>query len=128
VVAGTRVLCDFGRRQAIGVVLSVIEREVPAHITKLRPIAGVLDDEPVLPEEVVRFLTELASYYFAPIGEVLRLALPAIERGKARALAAEGALPSALSRTKQVGGRTVQVVRPTSAIEAPGSLRGQAAA
>lgn len=125
---GVRVLCDFGRRQAIGVVLSAGEREVPAHITKLRPIAGVLDDEPVLPEELVRFLGELSAYYFAPIGEVLRLALPALERGKARALEAEGALPSALARTKQVGGRVVQVVRPTAAVEAAGSLRGQAAA
>jgi primosomal protein N' (replication factor Y) len=128
VVAGARVLCNFGARQAIGVVLSVDEREVPAHIKKLRPIAGVLDDEPALPAELVRFLAELSSYYFAPIGEVLRLALPALERRKARALAAEGALPSALARTKQVGGRVVQVVRPTAAIEAAGSLRGQAAA
>jgi len=74
----------------------------------------------------LRFLGELAAYYFAPIGEVLRLSLPAIERGKARALEAEGALPSALARTKQVGGRVVQVVRPTSAVETAGSLRGQA--
>ena len=61
VTAGTRVLCNFGRRQAIGVVLSAVEREVPAHITNLRPIAGVLDDEPVLPGELVRFLSELSS-------------------------------------------------------------------
>ena len=127
-VPGARVLCSFGRRQAIGVVLSVSEREVPAHIKRLLPIVSVLDDEPVLPAEVVRFLGELASYYFAPIGEVLRLALPAIEREKARALEAEGASPSALARTKQVGGRMVQVVRPTSSLETPGSLRGQGAA
>jgi primosomal protein N' (replication factor Y) len=128
VLPGARVLCNFGRRQAIGVVLSVAEREVPAHVKRLRPIASVLDDAPALPEEVVKFLTELAAYYFAPIGEVLRLALPALERGKVRALEAEGALPSALSRTKQVGGRVVQVVRPTAAIEPAGSVRGQAAA
>lgn len=126
-VPGARVLCGFGRRQTIGVVLSAGEREVPAHIKKLVPIASVLDDEPVLPAELVRFLGELSQYYFAPIGEVLRLALPALERGKVRALEAEGAR-AALSRTKQVGGRVVQVVRPTSAVETPGTLRGQAAA
>jgi primosomal protein N' (replication factor Y) len=127
-VTGARVLCHFGRRQAIGVVLSAGEREVPPHLKRVVPISQVLDDEPVLPAELVRFLTELSAYYFAPIGEVLRLSLPAIERGKARALAAEGALPSALARTKQVGARMVQVVRATDALEAPGSLRGQAAA
>ncbi len=127
-VPGARVLCSFGRRQAIGVVLSVSEREVPPHIKRLVAITEVLDDEPVLPAELVRFLIELSAYYFAPIGEVLRLSLPAIEREKARALEAGGAAPSALARTKQVGGRVVQMVRPTSAIEAAGSLRGQAAA
>ncbi len=127
-VPGARVLCSFGRRQAIGVVLSVGEREVPAHIKRLVAITSVLDDEPVLPAELVRFLIELSAYYFAPIGEVLRLSLPAIEREKARALEAGGAAPSALARTKQVGGRVVQMVRPTSAVEAAGSLRGQAAA
>lgn len=127
-VPGARVLCSFGRRQAIGVVLSVGEREVPAHIKRLVAITSVLDDEPVLPAELVRFLSELSAYYFAPIGEVLRLSLPAIEREKARAIEAGGAGASALARTKQVGGRVVQMVRPTSAVEAAGSLRGQAAA
>ncbi|MFO0587910.1 MAG: primosomal protein N' [Polyangiaceae bacterium] len=127
-VPGARVLVSFARRQTIGVVLSAGEREVPAHLTKVAPIQGVLDDEPVLPAELVRFLIELSAYYFAPIGEVLRLALPAIEREKARALSASGADVSALSRAKQVGGRVVQMVRPTPAIEAAGSLRGQAAA
>ncbi|MEZ4301248.1 MAG: primosomal protein N' [Polyangiaceae bacterium] len=126
VVPGARVLCGFGKRQTIGVVLSAAEREVPSHIKKLRPIAGVVDDEPVLPPELVRFLTELSAYYFAPIGEVLRLALPAIERGKARALSEKG-LGSALSRTRQVGGRMVQILRPTAQIEPAGTLRGQAA-
>ena len=127
-VPGARVLVSFARRQTIGVVLSAGEREMPAHLTKVAPIQGVLDDEPVLPAELVRFLIELSAYYFAPIGEVLRLSLPAIEREKARALSASGADVSALARAKQVGGRVVQMVRPTAAVEAAGSLRGQAAA
>ena len=43
-VPGARVLCNFGRRQAIGVVLSAGERDVPTHIKKLVPIASVLDE------------------------------------------------------------------------------------
>ena len=35
---------------------------------------------------------DLGQYYFAPIGEVLRLALPAMEREQVRALAAQGEL------------------------------------
>src|SRR5262249_13621750 len=67
-----------------------------------------------------------ASYYLAPIGEVLRLALPALERDTVRALAGRAEL-AGLDAKRQVGGRKILVARPTAAVEAPGSLRGQAA-
>src|SRR5450755_2694633 len=68
---GARVLCPFGPRRVVGVVLEVSEREPPPGIT-LKPIAAIIDPEPVLPAELLAFLRELAAYYFAPIGEVLR--------------------------------------------------------
>jgi len=137
---GARVLCEFGRRRLIGVVLSVAERPLDPGArdasgerpVKIKPIAAVVDPEPVLPAELLAFLQELAAYYFAPIGEVLRLALPALERDQARALTAEaqGSFggPLDLARQRQVGGRKVLFARPTDAIEPPGALRGQAAA
>ena len=122
---GARVVCGFGSRRLVGVVLSVAERPLPGGSVKVKPIAAVIDPEPVLPEELLSFLVQLALYYFAPIGEVLRLALPAMERDQVRALAKQGDLGGDV---KQVGGRKVAFARPTDALEAAGSLRGQAAA
>jgi len=83
VAAGARVLCEFGRRKLLGVVLELSD-EPPAGLdpAKVKPLLGLLDDEPALPAELLRFLRELAEYYLAPIGEVLRLALPSVERSQ----------------------------------------------
>ncbi len=123
---GARVVCEFGRRHVVGVVLAVGEREPPegAHI---KPIHAIIDAEPILPRELLLFLQELSSYYFAPIGEVLRIALPALEREQVKAMSAQGELP-AMRRVRQVGGKKILYARPTDALEAPGTLRGQAAA
>src|SRR5204863_4576812 len=75
----------------------------------------------------LKFVSELASYYLAPIGEVLRLALPALERERLRDLEAQGELVTH-DGGREVGGRRVAFARPTDAIEPAGSLRGQAAA
>lgn len=154
VLPGARVLCEFGRRKLVGVVLAVAERASPpprrpasaardataviaepmlpsleglaeAPRSGLKKIAALVDAEPVLPEELLGFLRQLADYYFAPIGEVLRLALPALERDQVRALSVSGEAPEAL---RQVGGRKVAFTRPTDLIEPAGSLRGQASA
>jgi primosomal protein N' (replication factor Y) len=124
---GARVVCEFGRRKLVGVVLGVGEREAPVGM-KTKPVGALVDAEPVLPAELLAFLQELASYYLAPIGEVLRLALPALERETARVAAAQAALDLGRLEGKKVGGRRVLYARSTDAVEAPGSLRGQAAA
>lgn len=114
---GARVLCEFGRRDVLGVVLEVADREPDIDRDKLKPIRAVVDPEPVLPEELLAFLQELARYYVAPIGEVIQLALPAVERSAARALGAAAA-------KARVVGRVEQVVRRTGAPVEP--LRGKA--
>ena len=124
--AGSRVACEFGRRRVLGVVLDVREREPPPGLAVIKPIAALVDAEPALPPELLAFLRELSHYYFAPIGEVLRLALPAMERDQARALTAQGDLGLG-EPTKQVGARKIAYARPTDAIEEPGTLRGQSA-
>jgi primosomal protein N' (replication factor Y) len=123
---GARVVCAVGPRRLVGVVLEVGERAPPPGIN-LKPIGALVDADPVIPVELLSFLRELGAYYFAPIGEVLRLALPALEREQVRALAAQGELLAA-GASKQVGGKRIAYARPTDAVEAPGTLRGQAAA
>jgi len=139
---GARVLCEFGRRKLVGVVLGVADRPftpppsaalslqptllgISPEEPQYKPIVAVVDAEPVLPGELLGFLQRLSDYYLAPIGEVLRLSLPVLERDQVRALKEKGDIEEP---TRQVGGRKVAFVRPTDAIEPPGSLRGQAAA
>ena len=83
-VAGARVICSFAGRRLVGVVLAVREGEPPKGA---KPIARVVDEPPAVPEDSLAFLRDLAAYYFAPIGEVMRLALPPVERETARELA-----------------------------------------
>src|SRR5262249_28539535 len=70
------------------------------------------------------FLRDLSSYYFAPIGEVMRLALPPVDRETARAVAE----PSLFESPGGVADRRVQWVEATAKVEETGALRGQAAA
>ncbi len=100
---GVRVLCELGKRRVLGVVLRVGERPIPAGLKEVKPIAAVVDAEPVLPAELLAFLLALGDYYFAPIGEVLRLALPALLREQVRTLAAQGELDLG-TKARAVGG------------------------
>jgi len=116
---GARVLCELGRRKVLGVVLDVGDREPDIPVEKLKPVRAVVDAEPVLPEELLGFLQEIARYYVAPVGEVMELALPAVERSAALAIEAP-------ESTRAVG-RLVQIARAVDGAPAP-SLRGKAPA
>jgi len=128
VVPGVRVLCTLGTRKIAAIVLDVRDREPPTEFT-LKPIVALVEAEPVLPAELLAFLRELADYYYAPIGEVLRLALPAVERGEIQRLRKQGQLE--LGTAPGGAKRAVQpeelVAEATSQSSEPGKLRGQAA-
>ncbi len=113
---GARVLCEFGRRRVLGIVLDVSDREPDVPLDKLKAIAAVVDSNPVLPLELLEFLQELARYYVAPIGEVVQLAVPAVERSQAKLLGSAGGA--------RVVGRLVQTARAVGPL--PDGLRGQA--
>ena len=74
---GMRVVCPLGSRRVIAVVLATRKAPRPEG---LRAIASIVDESPALPEELLDFLLELGRYYLAPIGDVIRLALPPLER------------------------------------------------
>jgi len=123
VAPGVRVVCPFAGRRLIGVVLGVSDSQT-SDPSKTKPLSSVLDDEPALPSDLLAFLRDLAAYYFAPIGEVVRLALPPLERSAAR----EAMAPTLFDPPRGVGARRVQWARPTDRVEPSGPLRGQAAA
>jgi primosomal protein N' (replication factor Y) len=91
-VPGARVLVPFGSRRLVGVVVAVLATP-PAGLENLKEVAAVVDRTPVLPAELLAFLREVASYYLSPLGEVLALALPAIERKTISRLRAQGVAP-----------------------------------
>ncbi len=71
---GQRVQVPLGTRKAKGIVLRA-GSTLPPGVTA-RPIARVLDDEPVLSSELLELGQWIADYYVAPIGEVYRAMLP----------------------------------------------------
>ncbi|MBC8391354.1 MAG: primosomal protein N' [Deltaproteobacteria bacterium] len=70
---GKRVLAPFGERRVTGYVLDTCE---PHDSKEIRHIYDVLDEEPLFPLSMIPFFNWIADYYFHPIGEVIKSALP----------------------------------------------------
>ncbi|MDX1998492.1 MAG: primosomal protein N' [Thermoanaerobaculia bacterium] len=71
---GQRVRVPVGKRRHVGVVVGFSD-DPPAGITT-KPIETVLDPEPVLPAELLELAGFVATYYRAPLGEVVRGLVP----------------------------------------------------
>jgi len=82
---GCRVRVPFGRKERIGIVLTHPDSTTLSP-DKLRPVLHLLDERPVIAEELLRTLLWASEYYHHPIGEVLKHALPTLLR-KGRSLA-----------------------------------------
>ena len=76
---GVRVLAPFGRSERVGVVLGTTDAP-DVHAGRLKPIARVIDLEPVLDEDSLTLLERAAAYYQHPIGDVIATALPTLLR------------------------------------------------
>jgi primosomal protein N' (replication factor Y) len=79
VAVGARVWAPFGGRQLEGVVVAV---DPPDAVDDPKPLSRVVD-APLVGGDLVALAAWVAEYYCAPVGEVMRLMLPA--GGKARA-------------------------------------------
>jgi len=72
---GVRVQVPFGRRKIVtGFVVGLPEK---SDFDKLKDITEIEDPEPVFGAHQLEFYRFIAGYYFAPLGEVIRTALPA---------------------------------------------------
>lgn len=73
---GCRVLVPFGRgnRKRQGIIL---ERNVTTDFEKLKPIASVFDDEPVLSDEMLKLVGWIREHTFCTYYDAVRLMLPA---------------------------------------------------
>ena len=81
-VKGIRVLLDFNNRDIIGYVVKVeetnksVEEYEEEKGFSISEIKDVIDDEPLLNEELLSLLDEVSSYYIAPKISVLQSMLP----------------------------------------------------
>jgi primosomal protein N' (replication factor Y) len=71
---GARVIAPFRNEKLIGVVTG-LDAKAPLDV-EVRFLEAVLDEEPLLSEELLQLAEWMAGYYLAPLGEVLRGMLP----------------------------------------------------
>lgn len=72
---GARVQVPFGRSQRIGVVLAKNDPD-KEYSHSIKPVLAVIDDESLIPADLLTLSQRIANYYHHPIGEVLATALP----------------------------------------------------
>ncbi|HEY6475309.1 MAG TPA: DEAD/DEAH box helicase, partial [Polyangia bacterium] len=78
---GTQVVVPFGSRTVTGF---VVGRGAPIGGVEAKEIEGVVGGEPAFDEAMIAFGRWTADYYQAPLGEVLRAALPQGEQATAK--------------------------------------------
>src|SRR4051812_988093 len=79
VSVGSRVIVPVRGRHELGF---VVGRDVAANGVKAKPISDAPDEAPVLDASLLKLCQWIADYYAAPIGVVLRTALPAALTGR----------------------------------------------
>jgi primosomal protein N' (replication factor Y) len=72
---GARVMVPFGGQRLVGVVVKVHD-VVPADDVEVKRVQQVMDEEALLPTELMELGKWVAAYYCAPLGEVLRGMMP----------------------------------------------------
>jgi primosomal protein N' (replication factor Y) (superfamily II helicase) len=72
---GARALVPFGKSERIGWIERVLS--APAAGRELREVNGILDVRPSVLPSILELARWISDYYIAPLGQVLRTALPA---------------------------------------------------
>lgn len=72
---GMRVLVPFGGKKIYtGIVFELHDNAPESFVAK--EVISMLDDQPILPEEQLRFWNWLSDYYLCGLGEIYRFAFP----------------------------------------------------
>ena len=110
---GARVEVPLGTKATTGFVVALTDK--PPEAGKLRPIRAVLDeDEPAIIPEIIELCRWAADYYIAPLGEMLRVTLPANMAARGRreaALVADEALIEEARAAKQILDSDLELLR-----------------
>lgn len=101
---GVRVLVPLGSRRAVGIVIDL--PDTSPH-PKLKPIAAVLDPQPLLDGTLMRLCQWLAEYYLCSFGEAVSTALPGSMRiSLERVVRLESTAPSSVGADAKPAGAT----------------------
>jgi len=121
---GKRVLVPFGRRKLTGYLLA--EADTPAE-GELKEVLQVLDEEPLFTPAELEFYRWIASYYLHPLGEVIKMALPAGINLVSRYRCEKGEDGTPVLREVLSGGKSVKMERYYAAVpETAARPRGKA--
>ncbi|HKV40273.1 MAG TPA: primosomal protein N' [Blastocatellia bacterium] len=74
---GCRVMVPFGKKLHTGFIVALHENldgEVP--FDSIKDVEELIDESPLIPEDILELTRWIADYYYAPWGECLRAALP----------------------------------------------------
>lgn len=74
-VVGGRVWVPFRNKKIVGIVMQVTD-SADYELTKIKPIAEVIDNEPLFTSTQLELFNWAAQYYHEPIGDVMLAALP----------------------------------------------------
>jgi len=75
-LTGCRVLVPFGRKNQL-LAAVVVEETAANEKIKPKPITEIIDTVPAFSKNMVKFISWISDYYFAPIGETFKVAIPA---------------------------------------------------
>jgi primosomal protein N' (replication factor Y) (superfamily II helicase) len=92
-VTGVRVLVPFGRRKLTGYLLGPATESG----AEVKEVIALLDSEPLFTPRELEFFRWAAGYYFHPLGEVIKSALPAginIASSRKKSVAPDGTVTS----------------------------------
>ena len=76
---GCRVRVPFGRRQLTGLIIEIASSS-EFDQDKLKPVAELVDSEPLLPPSLFKLFIWAANYYQQPVGDALFSTLPVLLR------------------------------------------------
>ncbi len=66
---GVRALAPFGKKTVAGIVVAT---PASSDVRGIRDILDIIDDQPVISEELMKLAGWMSAYYHVPIGEALR--------------------------------------------------------
>lgn len=83
--AGMRVKVNFAGRQCIAIVIRASELTTETDTSKLKSIDEILDEEALIPDEIMQTVLWVSRYYHHPLGECFQTALPKLLRNGQKA-------------------------------------------